>query len=344
MTQRALRAQERELEVQSASIEHQRQSAVLEGLTGILRSRVREVYDWGKVWGPRGPYTPIHFLAPERNWSDKAESRKLATAYPILPWALPSAIAATTTATLTDGLPSFAAVAVLLATAWWVLSAVKARRRVSHEHLKTLEAEYQADLKTLREAHDERERAAGEAWLEEEHLRERIRAAMEREDCEALGLVLEHELQNEALPFPFTFELEMDKVDTMSVRLTLPDLHLVPEFRTSLTKRGKLSTRAITQRDRVGLYVDLCASLALRLANEAFRVLPCLNQFILFGQSTRPDASTGHTTTITALHFQTSRDKLSALNLDSLDPSSALALLDGRFACDRRGELGDLST
>src|SRR5690242_6957825 len=99
----------------------------------------------------------------------------------------------------------------------------------------------------------------------------------------------------------------------------------------------------MTQRDRVGLYVDVCASLALRLANEAFRVLPCLNDFVLFGQSTRPDPGTGHATTITALHFETSREKLAALDLDNLDPSSALAALDGKFACDRRGELANLS-
>jgi hypothetical protein len=135
----------------------------------------------------------------------------------------------------------------------------------------------------------------------------------------------------------------MDNVHTMTVRLTLPGIAVVPESRTSLTKRGNLSTREMTQRDRVGLYVDVCASLALRLANEAFRVLPCLSQFILFGQTTRPDPSTGHPTTITALRFETTRDKLDALDLGNLDPSSALALLDGMFACDRRGELTDLS-
>lgn len=342
MTLRELRTHERDLALQSASIEHQRQSAVFEGLTGILKSRVRQAYDWAKVWGPRGPYTPLEFVAPQRNWSAETETRKVAAAYPLWRWAVPTAVAAMTTATLAAGLPRFGALAILAATAWWVLGAIRERKRVLNAQLASLEAEYQADLEALREAHDQQETAAGEAWLAEERLRERIRIAIDREDYEALVFVLEHELQNEAHPFPFTFDLEMDNVHTMTVRLTLPGIDVVPESRTSLTKRGRLSTHEMTQRDRVGLYVDVCASLALRLGNEAFRVLPCLNQFILFGQTTRPDPSTGHVITITALHFETSREKLSALDLDNLDPSSAVALLEGRFACDRRGELSDL--
>lgn len=342
MTVSQLRAYERDLEVEAASIEHQRQSDVLEELTGILRSRVREVYDWNQVWGPRGVYPRVDFVPPARNWSEQSESRKLATVYPIWRWALPCALAAATTFTLGDWLARLGAVAIFAATGWWVLSTVRMKRRIIQARSESLEAEYQADLKALNIAHDEREAAARDAWLTEERTRERIRTSIERQDCEALALILEHELQNEVLPFPFTFDVEMDQVDIMSVRLALPGLDVIPESRTSLTKRGRLSTRAMTQRDRVGLYTDVCASLALRLANEAFRVLPCLRQFILSGETTRSDPSTGHLTTVTALHFQTSRDQLGQLNLDSLDPSSALTLLNGRFACDRRGELGNL--
>ncbi len=90
ITQREQRAHERDLELKSASIEHQRQSELLERLSGILKSRVRQPYDWETVWRPGRPYRPLQFVAPQRNWSAETERAEVAAAYPIWRWALPS--------------------------------------------------------------------------------------------------------------------------------------------------------------------------------------------------------------------------------------------------------------
>ncbi|MDP9178958.1 MAG: hypothetical protein M3O61_14865 [Gemmatimonadota bacterium] len=137
-------------------------------------------------------------------------------------------------------------------------------------------------------------------------------------------------------------ELEMTSACDVRVEFLLPALGEIPEDKTQLTKTGKLSTRKMAQRDRVGLYSDLCTGIALRLIHETLRVLETVDVVEAFGLASDIDPATGHHREFVALHLQTSRQPMVSLNLDAVDPSSSFKSLGGVFLCDRKGELRPL--
>jgi restriction system protein len=157
--------------------------------------------------------------------------------------------------------------------------------------------------------------------------------------------VLEVELSNEDVPLPLEFEIEFDGVRRVQIEVTMPTLDTIPLTVSSVTKAGKFSERNMAQRDRVDLYKDVCAGLALRLVHEVFRVLPFVEHVGLRGMIEAPDPATGQAAHFVVLRLATERTPFLALSLDNVDPSEALAHLGGEMKATREGNLqplGDL--
>ena len=199
--------------------------------------------------------------------------------------------------------------------------------------------DYIAKIELEKTEHKKAEEERKQIWDSEEQYRERLRNAVNSQDPEPLAELLEIELSNEDLPIPLVFDIEFMNVNLVSIFMELPELDMVPEEKTSLTKTGKLSARKMAQRDRLKLYSDICTGLTLRLIYETFRVIHSVNTVELHGLTEQVNPANGHPENLTSLHIRVSKQDFEQLNLDSLDSTSAFTSLSGKFACSKKGEL-----
>jgi hypothetical protein len=213
---------------------------------------------------------------------------------------------------------------------------------LSEEHLRLAREGFARDEETLRREHHTRQEGLQREFIAEEDRLTRVRSAPERGDAETLSQVLEAELNDEPLPVPLVLDLELDVATGVRVEVVLPDISEVPEERTQLTKTGRLSSKVMAQRDRTAVYRELCSGMALRLIYETFRVLESVQVVEVFGTAAGTDPSTGQPREVVALHLRTVRADFAKLNLDAVDPSSALEHLGGLFSCDKGGQLSGL--
>lgn len=103
----------------------------------------------------------------------------------------------------------------------------------------------------------------------------------------------------------------------------IEDQEIVPTEEVKLTAGGKLSTKEMAAGKYWALYQDHLASCALRIAREAYAVLP-IERVIANVRVARLDPSTGHmvSPTVLAVHF--TRSTLARLNFAAIDPSDSL--------------------
>lgn len=342
MSMKELRELERSNAMASASAEHEAAEQRLASLREILSTRNREAYDWQGVWASKGDFQPAEFRQPTPVFSQSASKATLARALPIGPWialyvtcgALAILFGSPAIRLLT--IPFFALVA------FWLASTLKTRSALARTDLQNRSLEFESDLSRLTADDNAAQEKNRSAWIHVEAARETIRTSIGKEDLQTIVSVLESELQDESLPIPLVFELELDSTADAKIEVTLPDLDDIPPQVTSLTQRGKLSRKAMGQKDRTDLFADLCAALSLRLIYEAYRVVPSLTRIEAFGTTSGIDPATGHPHEFIALHVNTTRGAIDALNLDNVDPSSALTALGGRLSYDRQGNLTPL--
>jgi hypothetical protein len=211
------------------------------------------------------------------------------------------------------------------------------RPRAAADLLRARENQHARIVEVARNRHEREEALRSERHSEEEALRTRIREAIVTEDSEILAELLEVELSNEELPLPVEFDIEFDGVRQVRLEVELPTLDAMPLTVSSVTKSGKFSERKMAQRDRVDLYKDVCAGLALRLVHEVFRVLPFVEHVDLAGLITQTDPATGNPARHLVLRLSTDRTPFLRLSLDNVDPSEALAHLGGEMKINREG-------
>jgi len=103
----------------------------------------------------------------------------------------------------------------------------------------------------------------------------------------------------------------------------IEDQEIVPKEEVKLTAAGKLSTKEMAAGKYWALYQDHVASCAIRIAREAYAIIP-IERVIVNIKVTRLDPSTGHMVrpTILAVHF--TRRTLTQLNFAAIDPSESL--------------------
>ncbi|HEX5436981.1 MAG TPA: DUF4236 domain-containing protein [Gemmatimonadaceae bacterium] len=336
---REQRAAARAAQHQAALEEHAAAQAKLHALGSVLQHRVRAPFDWSALIAPKGAFVVRPFVPPSaRSTADDAQ-RAARDAVPVVPWVVLFVVGACALLVVVPIVMRLAGLAALIV-AGVMLSLVSGRRTAFAAHwLSEQQRAHDAAVEAAHAAHDEAERHREADWDAAADLRERLRTAVERSDAEPLTHLLEVELSNEQLPVPLIFAVDFDGTSAVEIDLVLPALDAIPGRRTSITKAGKLSRRRMAQHDRTALYGRLCCGMTLRLAYEAFRVLPMLRQITERGTACGIDPATGHERRFDALRLDVRREQLAALELDRLEPRAAIEQLGGRFGCDARGTL-----
>jgi hypothetical protein len=342
-----LKQLERQAVLQSAAAAHASAEARLTALATVLRSRNRSpvTLDWDVRWAPRPALVSQPFVPPPPPFSTASLEREAAKRQSVAAFGALSVLGVLVIAYGTSaglGWTALGSMATAYA-GYRIIVTLRRRPALILALQETYEKDWARRLGSLRALHVA-EQAKRDAELAGENVfREQVRTAVIRHDPEPLAAILESELSAEALPVPLTMDAEFDSTSDVSLNFSLPDLSDVPDERTSLTSTGKLSHRAMPQRERVGLYKALMTGLALRVAADAFRALPMLRTVSVVGTAERSNPATGHPEEIVALAVKVTRDALSALDLDHVDPVAAFEGLRGLLACDRKGELSPVA-
>jgi len=123
----------------------------------------------------------------------------------------------------------------------------------------------------------------------------------------------------------FGTHVTLDTITSNATSFTcaIEDQEIVPSEEVKLSTSGKLLTKEIAAGRYWALYQDHVASCALRIAREAYAVIP-IERVIVNVRIARLDPSTGHLVrpTILAVHF--TRAALTRLNFAAIDPSESL--------------------
>ena len=162
------------------------------------------------------------------------------------------------------------------------------------------------------------------------------------DDCRAWADLLQAELDDEKLPFPFQFDFTVDEENgRIWVALELPGEEVVPQQVTRPLKRGGTSTRALPRKIVNALYEDACCALLLRVTYEIYRVLPGADTVEAIGYRPERDPTTGQPVRAVLLELATGRTAFQQIDLDHIDPSVCFSHLGGKLA-RRAGELRPL--
>jgi hypothetical protein len=164
-----------------------------------------------------------------------------------------------------------------------------------------------------------------------------LRTCLSHGNAAPVADLFEQLLASMDFPVPVAADVEFDDLSEADITLELPELEDVPDEKTSLTTRGRLSRKPMPKGERVALYEDLCCGIALRLVYELLRFVPTLRRVRLRGMATQVDAR-GHDETFVALVLDVDRPTLDGFDLDRVDPSTAAGLL-GRWGGNKRGVL-----
>ena len=199
--------------------------------------------------------------------------------------------------------------------------------------------EYQLEVIRQKSQHEKNEKFKQQAWDQEEQYRKRLGKAIKSADLEPLEKLLETELKKQKLPVPFIFNLDLVDVNQVQIFIQMPSLELVPKEELYLTKKGRLSSKAMSQESRLKLYSDVCTGLALRATHELLRIVQAINLVEVFGFSDQVSSENGQSEKTISLQARLTRQEFQQFDLDSLDPTSAFIHLNGKFACSMERKL-----
>lgn len=121
---------------------------------------------------------------------------------------------------------------------------------------------------------------------------------------------------------------------TAEIDLVVESEKVVPREAKSLTRSGKLSTKAIPQGKFQELYQDYVCGCALRCAREFFSFLP-LQRVVVNVQATLLDSASGHSKLQTILTVAIARATLEGMNFTAADPSDSMKLFPHRMGFKR---------
>lgn len=174
------------------------------------------------------------------------------------------------------------------------------------------QAKHRAALRSWRDEHQD--------WKESRDLATRILATEPDAMLEAIEKLSPFSDISE-LGARLTFEIG----DSRAVEATL-HVHgdeVVPKEAKSLLKSGRLSVKQMPKSKFYELYQDYVCSCVLRVANELFAILPVELVFVT-AVDRLLNTKTGHLEETPILSVAVSRETLSGLNLELIDPSDSL--------------------
>ncbi|EEW10058.1 hypothetical protein [Vibrio mimicus] len=109
----------------------------------------------------------------------------------------------------------------------------------------------------------------------------------------------------------------------LTINVNIHGEDIIPNEQKSLLKSGKLSVKKMPVGKFNELYQDYVCSSVLRIAREAFAILP--DEFILINATDKLlNKVTGHLEEQNILSVYISRSKLYGLNMESIDPSDSM--------------------
>lgn len=129
-------------------------------------------------------------------------------------------------------------------------------------------------------------------------------------------------------------EISFPDALTAEIDLVVESEKVVPREAKSLTRAGKLSTKAIPQGKFQELYQDYVCGCVLRCAREFFSFLP-LQRVIVNVKATLLDTASGHSLPQTILTAGIARSTLEGMNFVAVDPSDSMKLFPHRMGFKR---------
>jgi hypothetical protein len=143
-------------------------------------------------------------------------------------------------------------------------------------------------------------------------------------DPSAYWAALEHAgAFDEVASFKTIVQMTQADGDVVTFACAITDDDVVPREEVKCTAAGKLTTKQMGAGRYWALYQDHVCSVAIRIAAEAFAVLPVARAIVNIGKM-QTNTITGHPQMATFLAVHFFRDTLRKLNLDSVDPSDSM--------------------
>jgi len=119
-------------------------------------------------------------------------------------------------------------------------------------------------------------------------------------------------------------EWQLDRVQPANVDLYLHGPGLLPNFRVTVLKSGRVSMKDMPKTHFHSMRQDYICSSVIRLAREAFAFLP-LNEITITALDEQINTATGHMEWQPVLSVRIPKATLKKLNLNQIDPSDAMA-------------------
>ncbi len=158
------------------------------------------------------------------------------------------------------------------------------------------------------------------AWQKNKLLAERVLSGDEHAFIEALG---EFSFLDEIAQLGTSIELTVHSNRQLEIDVRCNDARVIPSTSKSLTTSGKVSEKQIPHARFQEIYQDHVCSSLLRVAREAFAVLP-INALLINAHATIHDSANGTDSVQPIYSVLIPRDGLSTFNFDRLDSSDAI--------------------
>jgi hypothetical protein len=136
---------------------------------------------------------------------------------------------------------------------------------------------------------------------------------------------------DDLLEFGSGFEFQVsDDPTVMAVEFDVHSDKVIPKQTKSLTQTGKLSVKEMSKTKYFDLEQDYVCSCAIRIARDLFALLP-LDDVYVNALDDRVNTATGRRDKVAILSVKFNRNKLNALNLDSIDCSDSMVNFEHRM-------------
>jgi len=123
------------------------------------------------------------------------------------------------------------------------------------------------------------------------------------------------------------FLVGTDDPDILEVEFQVKSEEVVPTVGYSLTAAGKLSEKELGKAAYYDIVQDYVASTVLRVARDAFALLP-VKTVLIHACDTVINTATGHEEEMTLLSARISREQIETINFALVDPSDCLGLFE----------------
>lgn len=136
---------------------------------------------------------------------------------------------------------------------------------------------------------------------------------------------------DDLLEFGSNFQVGTDRADLIEIEFAVRSDDVVPKIEMSLKANGDIAEKDLSKTAYCDLMQDYVASTTIRIARDAFALLP-VDTVIVHAVDNILNTATGFEEELTLLSVKFTREKLMSLNLAMVDPSDALS----QFECNMK--------